>query len=91
MVGQPADVWPETARINAEADVSQLIGFTADISNVEAEVTNCTSAFEEYKILLSGSVDVETNLAAFNEKLELAGIDTICAELQAQVDAFLGK
>ena len=91
MVGQPADVWTETARVNAEADVSYLIGFTADITNVEAEVTNCTTAFEEYKILLSGSVDVESNLAAMNEKLELAGVDTICAELQTQVDAFLGK
>jgi len=91
MVGQPADVWTETAKVNAEAMVSELIGFTADITNVEAEVTNCTTAFEEYKILLSGSVDVESNLAAFNEKLELAGVDTICAELQAQVDAFLGK
>ena len=52
---------------------------------------NTYGDFEEYKILLSGSVDVESNLAAMNEKLELAGVDAICAELQTQVDAFLGK
>ena len=90
-VGQPADVWVETAKVNAEAQVSKLIGFTADISNVEAEVTNCTTAFEEYKIMLSGSVDVDEYLDAFLAKLDAAGVDALIAEMQAQVDSFLGK
>ena len=89
--GQPVDVWPETAEVNASAMVSNLIGFNPDISSVEAEVTNVTNTFEQYKMVASGSLPVEETIAEFNEKLVAAGIDTLIAEMQAQVDAFLAS
>ena len=91
MVGQPADVWEETAEINANAVVSNLIGFTLDVSPVEAEITNVTNTYEQYKAVAAGSLPVEETLAEFNEKLEAAGIDALIAEAQAQIDAFLAS
>ena len=89
MKGQPATVWEETAEINASAEVSALIGFNVDITNVETEITNVVSVFEQYKTVASGSLPVDETLAEFNAKLEDAGMNTILSEFQTQVDAFL--
>lgn len=89
--GMDPDVYEQTAEVNASANTSKLIGFTPDILPVEAEITNVTAAFEEYKVILSGSVPVEETLIEFNEKLDAAGIDALIAEMQTQVDAFLAS
>ena len=91
MVGQPANVWEETAELNANANVSTLIGYTFSVANVEAEVTNVTGVVEEYKAVACGGLPVEETLEAFNAKLEAAGIDVLIAEAQAQIDAFLAS
>ena len=89
MVGMPTTVWEDTYQLNATADVSNLIGFTMDIGPVELEITNVTSVYEQYKYVATGALPLEETLAEFNEKLVAAGIDTLIAEAQAQVDAFL--
>ena len=89
--GMPVTVWEETAELNATADVSNLLGFNIDLSSVELEITNVISVWEQYKYVANGSLPVEETLAEFNEKLVVAGIDTLIAEAQAQVDAFLAS
>ena len=89
LVGMTPTVWEETYDLNANAEVSTLIGFTMDITPVELEVTNVSGVYETYKAVAAGELPVEETLAEFNAKLEDAGIDTLIAEAQAQVDAFL--
>ena len=90
-VGQPADVWEQTKKLNEEATVSNLIGFSYSNANVQSEVTNVTSVAQEYIGITTGQMPVEETLAAFLDKLDSAGIDVVIADAQAQVDAFLGK
>lgn len=91
LVGMPEDVWVQTAEINASADVSVLMGFSYSISNVEAEATNVSNTVESYLSVTTGELPVEDTLKEFNEKLKIGGIDTMIADAQAQIDAFLGK
>lgn len=90
-VGQPADVWEQTKKINEEADVSNLIGFNYSNANVQSEITNVNSVAQEYMGIVTGQMPVEETLNAFLNKLDTAGIDVIIADAQAQVDAFFGK
>ena len=91
MVGMPVTVWEDTYELNATADVSKIIGFTIDISPVELEVTNVTNVYEQYKNVINGNLPLEETLAEFNAKLEDAGIQTLIAEAQSQIDAFLAS
>ena len=90
-VGQPADVWEQTKKLNEEATVSNLIGFSYSNTNVQSEITNVTSVSKEYIGIITGQMPVEETLTAFLDKLNSAGIDVVIADAQAQVDAFLGK
>lgn len=44
---------------------------------------------KEYESLVGGELPVEETNAEFLEKLEVAGVDTVIAEMQSQIDAFL--
>lgn len=90
-VGQPADVWEQTKKLNEEATVSNLTGFSYSNANVQSEITNVTSVSKEYIGIITGQMPVEETLTAFLDKLNSAGIDVVIADAQAQVDAFLGK
>mgnify|MGYP002518857977 CR=1 FL=1 len=75
---------------NETADVSKVLGFTFDNSNVQTETAACTAVVDEYKKgLKCGSIDVDKNLPEFLQKLKDAGIDTIIAEKQKQLDQWL--
>lgn len=67
------------------------MGFSYSISNVEAEATNVSNTVESYLSVTTGELPVEDTLKEFNEKLKIGGIDTMIADAQAQIDAFLGK
>lgn len=72
-----------------EADVSPLTGFVFDSSSVKTQIANCSSVITEMvPALASGSIDPETAVPEFLERLESAGVNDIIAEKQAQVDAF---
>ena len=89
--GTPADVWTQTAELNASADRSVLLGFSYSIDNVEAEATNISNVYATYMAVITGELPVEETLEEFNSKLKVAGIDDVIADAQAQIDAFLGK
>ncbi|MCD8023585.1 MAG: ABC transporter substrate-binding protein [Lachnospiraceae bacterium] len=88
--GYPTDLWEQIQEYNDTALRSVAYGFTYDSSPVEAEVSACASIVDEYQELLQAGVgDPDVILAEFREKLKAAGIDTIIAEKQRQLDEYL--
>lgn len=72
------------------AERSKYMGFAVDASPVEQEVTACFNVTQEYKAsLASGSADVETKYTEFCDKLKAAGVETVIAEYQKQLDEWL--
>lgn len=90
--GQATDTWDLTKQMNEESVAAPTLGFTFDPANVQSEMAQCASVYEEYApSLLTGSVDPAEVLPEFLEKLEKAGAAAIIAEEQAQIDAWLAS
>lgn len=69
-----------------------LYGFSFDGDSVDTELSNISSVISEYNSRLYCGVDGDGYMKTYNEytdKLKSAGIDTVRAEVQKQVDAFL--
>ena len=65
------------------------MGFAFDEEPVMTELAAVRQVTNEYyKALAGGRADVDTELPKFLEALESAGVDTILAEEQAQLDAW---
>ena len=72
--------------------MSKAYGFFFDTTPVLNEIAALTSVSDEYLFTItSGSVDPETAIAEFNEKLYNAGLQTVMDEKQAQLDAWLAE
>lgn len=70
-----------------KAEVSPLTGFVFDSSAVKSQIANCSSIITEMiPALASGSVDPETKVPEFQERLKAAGVDDIIKEKQTQLD-----
>lgn len=80
----------ETSKeINDSAVLSPLVGFTVDTENMGNQISNLTSAYNEYvRGFNCGVLDIDTELPAFVEKLEAGGINDIIADTQAQLDSW---
>jgi putative aldouronate transport system substrate-binding protein len=92
MVGTNKDslAWEEEQNQNAKK--SPAMGFTFDSSETKTEYTAVTNVIKQYfPGLLCGSVDPETALPEFQDKLKSAGLDTIIAAKQKQLDAWLAN
>lgn len=87
--GKDLDVWNQTQKINADAAVSNLLGFTLDTGNMTNEVSQCTTIRSEYSALGKGFVDPAQILPEYQKKLEEAGIDKMVEDTQKQIDEFL--
>lgn len=71
---------------------SKAYGFTFDPSNVKTEAAACDAVQNEYLAAIgNGTVDPETELKAFNDKLYAAGMQTIIDEKQRQLDEWLAS
>lgn len=69
---------------------SPLMGFALDSESIDIKLAQIKSISSEYgNPIGSGVVDTEKLLAEMTEKYKLAGDDEVCAEIQAQVDAFV--
>jgi len=74
---------------NKTAKTSVAMGFTFDNSNVKTEYTAVTNVIEQYMYgLVCGSVDPTTEIPVFLQRLDEAGLGTIIAEKQTQLDAW---
>ncbi len=83
------NVWKEQDAMNKSAACSDVMGFNCDLNGVQTEVANCTAVIGEYEgPLMNGLLDFDSTYAEFIQKLKEAGVDTIIAEKQAQLDAF---
>lgn len=88
--GQATDIWDLTKKMNEESVAAPTLGFTFDPANVQSEIAQCASVYEEFgPSLITGTVDPEEILPQFLAKLETAGASKIIAEEQAQIDAWL--
>ena len=83
----PADQWDKVKEWNEKAASSVLLGFNFDRSNVETEIANCSLVMDRYKKeLYTGTRDPEEAVPALYADLEKAGLETIRAEYQKQID-----
>lgn len=72
-----------------EADPSPVTGFTFNADPVKTEIANCAAVISEMiPVLSNGAAAPAGLLPQFLSRLENAGIDTIIAEKQAQLDAW---
>lgn len=64
-------------------------GYVFDTTNVETELAACANVAGQYALALdAGSVDPATELPAFLQKLDDAGMQKILDEANAQLDAY---
>ena len=90
--GDDLDKWEQAAAFNDSARRSPALGFRFDNSSVVNELTACSNVISKYEVGLRwGVLNPDEALPKFNEELKAAGIDTIIAEKQAQLDAFLAE
>ena len=89
-VGDPTDLWSQLNTYNANATASPAKGFTWNNAKVLNEVTACQNVISKYKNGLElGALNPSDALPKFINELKAAGIDTIVAEKQSQLDTWL--
>lgn len=88
----PASKW-EDLRIQTESAFSSpALGFTFDTQNVQNQIAACVNIEDKYRpSLLTGSVDPDEVLPKMIAELNKAGYQDIIAEVQTQLDEYLGK
>lgn len=87
MENQKPGSWEETDRINREAATSPIIGFSPVIDNVKNELAAIETVVSEYNKLYTRDNWRELYKEQ-EEKLKVAGIDRVIAEIQSQLDAW---
>ncbi|MBM6995721.1 Bacterial extracellular solute-binding protein [compost metagenome] len=86
---EPINKWEEFRASNARAVKSSTFGFTPDLSMMPIQMQNIKMVWQKYyPSLMTGSVDVDTELPKFNEELKQAGLYEVQAEVQKQLDAW---
>ena len=87
--GADPNQWEEVKKQNEEATASSCLGFALDVTNIQNEVSNVNTVWDKYKFdMLTGASDPATAVPKCVEELKAAGLDTIIAEAQKQVDEF---
>ncbi len=88
--GSDPDQWEKVYADYDNAILSTLGSFTFDKTNVEAEHAACCAVMEKYVAeLYTGTLDIEEKLPTIIDELTAAGYETVMAEAQAQLDAYL--
>ncbi|SFA73343.1 putative aldouronate transport system substrate-binding protein [Cohnella sp. OV330] len=88
--GAPADKIAQTIKVNDEAYVSPYTGFVFNTEPVKTEIANVNAVKEEYGASLgTGTLDPAKYLPIYEEKLKKAGVETIRAEKQKQLNEWL--
>ena len=86
------DAYEQVKAQNEAATPSVCLGFALDISNIQNEMANCNTVWDKYKYdLLTGASDPNEVLPKCIEELKAAGLDTIIAEAQKQIDEFFAE
>lgn len=78
------------AAYEKECSYSPAYGFRFDSAEYSTEVANCQAVVDEYyNIIDCGSVDPATAIPEFVDKLKAAGLETIMAAKQEQLDKWM--
>ena len=86
LTGSSPTVWDECREFNKISITSPLMGFVFDAEPVEAETAAVSAVNSEYSAALGvGMFDMKV-YEEIKEKYKVAGIDTIIAEAQKQID-----
>ncbi|MBW4082518.1 ABC transporter substrate-binding protein [Paenibacillus sp. S150] len=87
--GNEPDIWSKLAEFNGSAKQSKALGFTFNVEPVKTESAAVQNVINQFKGgLETGTLDPAEILPKFLDKLKAAGIDTIIAEKQKQLDAW---
>lgn len=89
--GQSEKLAEETDAYNKSAYISPTNGVNFSTSNIEAEISNCTTVVNEQAIVIDLGVAEDGALEKFLKDLEAAGVDRLIADLQRQVDEAWSK
>jgi putative aldouronate transport system substrate-binding protein len=84
----------KTQELNNSAVTSVLMGFVFNDEKVKTEEANCAAVITEYMPVFAAGLygdDTDAKYTKFLQALKDAGVDTLIAEKQAQVDAFLAN
>lgn len=85
----PLNKWDQFRAANAQAVKSSVLGFTPDLTYMQVQLQNIRTVVDKYYPgLMTGSLNVDTELPKFNEELRLAGIDEVRYEVQRQLNAW---
>lgn len=88
--GESLDLNEAVIKANKEAKQSLALGFTCDMDPVADEVAACANVIAQYYLpLMNGVVNVDEVLPVFQQALKDAGLDTIIAYKQEQLNAWL--
>ncbi|QHW35514.1 ABC transporter substrate-binding protein (plasmid) [Paenibacillus rhizovicinus] len=84
--------WELYKKYNETAVESPLLGFYFDSTPVKTEVAAVSSVMDEFnKLLLSGSMEPESQIKKYNDKLKANKLDKIIAEAQKQYDEWVAS
>ncbi|SHK84529.1 putative aldouronate transport system substrate-binding protein [Anaerocolumna jejuensis DSM 15929] len=89
--GQDDNTWTETEKMNNDAEISVLRGFTVDPTPIQSQLAQLNAVAKEYdkfELLAKDQASYEKVLAEKVEKDKKAGIDDVVAEVQRQIDAW---
>jgi putative aldouronate transport system substrate-binding protein len=87
--GQPEDIWDQYIAYNASSIPTNSLGFAWNSDPVSSEIAAVKNVKDAYiKLLVSGSVDPTVVVPQFNAEMETAGLGTIIAEMQSQLDTW---
>lgn len=89
--GKSQELNDATLKLNADAVVEVMPGFVANTDSIKNEVAAMTAIWNEVAIPLRSGVtdgDIAELVAKYCEKMEKAGMSTVKAEMQKQVDAW---
>lgn len=88
--GGDADLWEQMNDFTTNATASPALGFRFDTSSVMNEITACGNVTSKYDTPLRwGELNPDEALPKFIEEMKAAGVDTIIAEKQKQLDEWL--
>lgn len=87
--GTDPNQWEEVKQQNEEAFASVCLGFALDITDIQNEIANCQTIWDKYKYdMLTGASDPDVAVPKCISELKAAGLDTVIAEAQKQIDEF---
>lgn len=89
--GEPTDKWDQFKKFNEGSHYSKAHGFTFELTEaIKNKVASSITIRKQYDPALdTGSVDPETKLPEYLQKMKSTNVDEIIAEKQKQFDEFL--